>query len=287
MLRATLNGIDKISSATQTGFDVITSLNDTTSEIGNIIGVIKGVADQTNLLALNASIIASQAGEHGKGFAVVANEIKNLAERTRMSTVEIADLIGKIQEESQRAIEAGGRGIDNVQQGIKLGRQADEHFAKILEQTQSTVQMVQQIALQAQNQAQQTKGITGAMVRVASNAKQIMRASDDQATGSREIRDGTRRMNALTEQVHRSSTEQSQGSRQVIQAIEEINEMVSQVSHAQQMQTRSSEEVLQAVQLIHDVCSDQDASVRELDQAIVALASQAEELSIEVQRFRV
>lgn len=286
-LRATLNGIDKISNASQTTFDVITDLNETTIEIGNIVGVIKGVADQTNLLALNASIIASQAGEHGKGFAVVADEIKNLAERTRISTTEIASLIDKIQQESLHAIEAMERGIENVSQGLKLGRQADEAFAKILESTSTSRDMIQEIALSTQRQSQQTKLISSSIQRVSLNAKQITRASDDQASGSREIRDGTRRMNALSEQAHQSSMEQAQGSRQVIQAIEEISEMVSQVNNAQQMQTRSSEDVLQAVQLIHEVCADQDASVRELDQAIYSLQTQAEELSVEIQRFKV
>jgi methyl-accepting chemotaxis protein len=285
-LRATLNGIDKISNASQTTFDVITNLNETTSEIGNIIGVIKGVADQTNLLALNASIIASQAGEHGKGFGVVADEIKNLAERTRISTTEIAGLIDKIQQESLHAIEAMERGIENVQQGIKLGRQADEAFGKIEDSTATGGSMVQEIAMSTQKQAQQTKLITSAIQRVSQNAKQITRTSDEQANSSREIRDGTRRMNALTEQVHQSSTEQAQGSVQVIRAIEEINGMVGQVSNAQQLQTRSAEDVLQAVQLIDEVCSDQDASVRELDQAIMSLHTQAEELAIEIQRFK-
>jgi methyl-accepting chemotaxis protein len=286
-LRATLNGIDKISNASQTAFDVITNLNGTTIEIGNIVGVIKGVADQTNLLALNASIIASQAGEHGKGFGVVADEIKNLAERTRISTTEIAALIDKIQQESLHAIEAMEHGIENVAQGLKLGRQADEAFVRILESTESSSDMIQEIATDAQKQSRQTKQITSLVQRVSLNAKQITRASDDQASGSREIRDGTRRMNALSEQAHQSSMEQAQGSRQVIQAIEEINDMVSQVNNAQQMQTRSSEDVLQAVQLIHEVCTDQDASVRELDQAIMSLQGQAEELRVEIQRFKV
>ncbi|MEE2961497.1 MAG: methyl-accepting chemotaxis protein [Myxococcota bacterium] len=284
-LKATLNGIDKISNASETAFDVIRSLNETTSEIGNIVGVIKGVTDQTNLLALNASIIASQAGEYGKGFGVVADEIKNLAERTRIATAEIARLIDKIQQESLHAISAMERGIENVDQGVKLGREADEAFERILHSTDSSQKMVQDIAVSTKKQAQQTKLIAASIQRVSMTAKQITRVSIEQADGAREIKEGTRRMNALTELVHRSSTEQSQGSKQVIQAIEEINEMVGQLCTAQQKQTRSSENVLQAVQLIHEVCEDQDASVRELDQAILSLQTQTDELSGEIVKF--
>lgn len=286
-LNATLNGIDRINDATQTTFEVISSLISSTNEIGTIIGVIKSIADQTNLPALNASIIASQAGEQGRGFGVVADEIKNLAERTRLSTTEIATLIAKIQTESDRAIKAMTSGIDNVDQGVRVGRQAGEAFQKIVESTVSSGNMVQDIAIAMRNQAQQTKNLTTTMERVAQSAKAITRSSGEQATGSQEIRDGTRRMNALTTEVHRSSTEQTAGSRQVIQAIKEINEFVGQVSKAQESQTASSEEVLQAIELIHEVCYDQEASMRELDQTINSLYNQSMELSSHLDDFQV
>ncbi len=85
--------------------------------IGQILSVIDDVAEQTNLLALNAAIIAAQAGEHGKGFAVVADEIKDLAERSGVSTKEIASLIKTIQSESRNAIAAVERGNINVDKG--------------------------------------------------------------------------------------------------------------------------------------------------------------------------
>jgi len=170
-LQATLNGIDRINDATQTAFEVISSLVRGTEQIGAIIVVIKGVADQTNLLALNASIIASQSGEHGKGFGVVAVEIKNLAERTRVSTSEIGSLIETIREESDRAMDAMRRGMDNVDQGVRVGRQAGEAFQKILESTSSSGDMVQEIAAAARKHAQRIKDLTQSMQRVAQSAK--------------------------------------------------------------------------------------------------------------------
>ena len=70
---------------------------------------------------------------------MVADEIKNLAETTRSTAADIVGLIDKIQQESHHAIEAMSRGMENVAQGIKLGRQADEAFAKIQESTSSVV----------------------------------------------------------------------------------------------------------------------------------------------------
>jgi methyl-accepting chemotaxis protein len=66
-------------------------------KIGEIARVIKEIIEETNLLSLNASIIAAQAGEKGKSFAVVAEEIKELAERTEISTREINQIVSELQ----------------------------------------------------------------------------------------------------------------------------------------------------------------------------------------------
>lgn len=61
----------------------------------NINGI-KEIADQTNLLALNATFEAARAGEQDRGFAVVADEVRKLAERTSLSTQEIAKTMPEI-----------------------------------------------------------------------------------------------------------------------------------------------------------------------------------------------
>ncbi|WP_232841019.1 methyl-accepting chemotaxis protein [Serpentinimonas barnesii] len=78
-----------VASAVQT----MQGINQSSRKIGDIIGVIDGIAFQTNILALNAAVEAARAGESGRGFAVVASEVRALAQRSAAAAKEIKTLI--------------------------------------------------------------------------------------------------------------------------------------------------------------------------------------------------
>ncbi|MFH0966476.1 MAG: methyl-accepting chemotaxis protein [Methanobacteriota archaeon] len=96
---------------------LIKDINGQMNEIGKIIRMISDIANQTNLLALNAAIEAARAGEAGRGFAVVAAEVKALAQDSRQSAENIADMISNLQTKAKKATEA----IDQTSMVVRGG----------------------------------------------------------------------------------------------------------------------------------------------------------------------
>ncbi|WP_243447825.1 methyl-accepting chemotaxis protein [Clostridium tetani] len=104
-----LKSINDVKEVFELVYYKINNLNTSVSQIGNITNVINTICEQTNLLALNAAIEAAIVGESGKGFAVVAEEIRKLAEQSKVSTEQIQTLIKDISNETNDVIKTSGK----------------------------------------------------------------------------------------------------------------------------------------------------------------------------------
>ncbi|WP_424978600.1 methyl-accepting chemotaxis protein [Leisingera sp. S232] len=92
-------------------------IENSSNQIGQIIGVIDDIAFQTNLLALNAGVEAARAGEVGRGFAVVASEVRALAQRSSDAAMEIKTLISASSSHVQdgvHKVDGAGKALDTV-----------------------------------------------------------------------------------------------------------------------------------------------------------------------------
>ncbi|MBA2925304.1 methyl-accepting chemotaxis protein [Pseudomonas sp. P7] len=134
-------GREQVAQAVSGMGSMVVEINDSTQsvadlagqvrEIGKVIDVIRGIADQTNLLALNAAIEAARAGEQGRGFAVVADEVRALAHRTQISTVDIEKMIGEVQVGADDAVAAMNKSLTWANNTQTLAQNAGEALERI------------------------------------------------------------------------------------------------------------------------------------------------------------
>lgn len=93
----------------------VDKLVDSVGNVSEITNSILNISSQTNLLALNASIEAARAGEAGKGFAVVADQIRKLAEETKLSTEKITEIMNELTEVTQETQEALQSSVNSIE----------------------------------------------------------------------------------------------------------------------------------------------------------------------------
>ncbi len=135
-------------------------------QIAEKISIISDIAFQTNILAINAAIEAAAAGEHGKGFAVVANEVKMLAEKSKMAAEEINLL-------SESSV------------GVTI--QTKEYMDEILPDIEQTLNLVNEISVASLEQNSGAEQINNAIQQLNSITQQSAANSEEMASNSEEL----------------------------------------------------------------------------------------------------
>ncbi|MBW1871416.1 MAG: methyl-accepting protein, partial [Deltaproteobacteria bacterium] len=286
-VRRTIEGMDRIVRSTRDASDVIVGLGNRIEAIGSILGVIDEIADQTNLLALNAAIIAAQAGEHGRGFAVVADEIRSLAERTGSSTREIAQMIGDIQETSEKAIKVMRGGGAAVNEGVSLAKQAGDALNQILVSFEKAAENVDSIAGYTEGQARSSEEVAREIAHVADMAGRISEAVSKQTQAGDDLQVAFRETTKTTKSLGKMVNQQAHENRQAISAISEMNEATTRANQAMLDQSKVSDGILQAIEQIREIAKNHAKASLEMGGATQQLAEKSAKLKEEISEFHV
>ncbi len=150
------------------------SIDASSKKIGDIIGVIDGIAFQTNILALNAAVEAARAGEQGRGFAVVAGEVRSLAQRSAGAAKEIRSLITD--------------SVEKVALGSKLVAQAGTTMDEVVASVRRVNDIMSEISAASQEQSQGIEQVSRTIDQMDSSTQQNAALVEQAAAAAESLR---------------------------------------------------------------------------------------------------
>ena len=199
-VQRTIEGIQNQVIKSKEDANNVQSLVDQAQKIGTIVQTIDDIASQTNLLALNAAIEAARAGEAGKGFAVVADEVRALASRTSSSTSEITKMVSQIQENANTANESMQSSVQNMDNLAVETSTIESLLNDITDQVSSVNAQITQIATAAEQQTTATSEISTNMQDITHSSESL---SNDCAQAKQEVDNSVKLLRNLLDTLSR------------------------------------------------------------------------------------
>ncbi|MGN0352905.1 MAG: methyl-accepting chemotaxis protein [Roseburia sp.] len=183
------------------------NLQERTGAVRSIADTIFSISSQTNLLALNASIESARAGEAGKGFAVVADEIRDLAEKTRQETENIAAILGELTDDAEKAAEAVTHSVSATATQDELIGKVSESFVDMNENVKKLTDDIAEIDVMLNNLSDANSQIVDNIMHLSATTEEVTASSQQAAELSTKNLDNAESTKAILGDVLNASYE--------------------------------------------------------------------------------
>ena len=283
---STIRGVLKVKEITKDSMLAITSLCEKVKEIGKTLEFIRGVSEETNLLAINAAITAAQSGEHGKSFAVVANEIKDLAERTSTSAREVSEIIQAVETESEKASEAMAKGVESVEDGVRLSVEAGEGLKKIVQSAERSTGSIKEIARAAGEQTGESRTAVSGTEKLSEMTRKIVSAAQEHSRGSELVNRASGRLSEIAYKVKASTRAEAALAEDAAGTLEEVLRLTSYINGVIREQSRNVSRVIESLSSVRKVSSENLDRAAVAGKALEDMVRLNNELMENVKRFK-
>ena len=181
--------------------DSMGKLQENVENVRNITKTIFSISSRTNLLALNASIESARAGEAGRGFAVVADEIRELSEKTRKETENIATILEALNANAVETADAVGRSMEVSEQQDKMIAEASDQFGALNGNVNELVADIQEIDTMLESLSNANNRIVDNIMQLSATTEEVTASAQQSASMSDKNRVNTEKAQEVLKQV--------------------------------------------------------------------------------------
>lgn len=283
---ATVEGIRNAQESTRRTAGSFEALQKSLGQIDSILLFIDEVTNRTNLLSFNAAIIAAQAGGQDHGFSVIADEIRQLAERTRTATKEIAGIIRSVQPVARQAVDSLGEGVQNVDRTVELAQHASAALVTILGSAENSLEMTRSMSRALEEQGRASRHLHSVTANMSDHITEMQRATEGQALATRMLATEAERVSDIAQQVKRATDEQTIAADGIASAMDQVATDIRSIRDRLDRQLRQAEQIAGASRVTLTIAERNNTIAEQFRASLETLLNSGRDFESEVARFR-